>query len=53
VLLRITKRVYKKKRLRKEFLQAFLLLVAFSLSWGAGEFLGYLIGQGNSLSKIK
>ncbi len=53
MLLRITKRVYKKKRLRKEFLQAFLLLVAFSLSWGAGEFLGYLIGQGNSLLKIK
>ncbi len=50
---RIARRIFQKKRHRKEFFLSLPLLSLFMLSWSFGEFCGYLLGPGNSLIKIE
>lgn len=53
MLWRIAQQVFHKKRLRREFLLSLPLLVVFMLSYAAGEFAGYLVGEGDSLLKVE
>jgi len=50
---RIGWRVLSKKRHLSRFIQAQPFLWIFSLSWGWGEFVGYLSGSGDSLLRVK
>jgi GT2 family glycosyltransferase len=52
--LRVTRNVLlEKKRLYKEFLLALPSLSIFFISYAMGEFVGYLLGPGGSLSKVE
>jgi len=46
---RITKQVLTRKRYVLRLVQALPGIVLFSISWSAGEFVGYLLGSGKSL----
>ena len=50
---RIIRSVLRKKRRYKEFLLSLPLLATFMVSYGIGEFTGYLAGGGNSLAKVE
>ncbi len=52
--LRVTRNVFfEKKRLYKEFLLSIPLLTIFFITYAIGEFVGYLAGPGESLSKVE
>jgi glycosyltransferase involved in cell wall biosynthesis len=53
LLWRIARQVFNKKRFRKEFLLSLPALAMFMLSYAAGEFVGYLLGGGDSLLKVE
>ena len=53
MLWRIGREVFRKKRLRMNFLLALPLLAAFLVSYAIGEFVGYLSGGADSLSKVE
>ncbi len=53
MLWRIARQVFGKKRFRKEFLLSLPWLVILMLSYAAGEFAGYLLGEGDSLLKVE
>lgn len=50
---RTAQQVFMKKRFRKKFIQTLPLLSVFALSYAAGEFAGYLLGGGDSLTKVE
>ncbi len=50
---RIAQQVHKKKRYYKEFVLSLPLLAIFMAGYAAGEFVGYLFGPGESLSKVE
>ncbi|MGH9971062.1 MAG: glycosyltransferase [Pyrinomonadaceae bacterium] len=50
---RIAQQVHQKKRHHREFLMSLPLLAIFMVSYAAGEFVGYLVGPGDSLSKVE
>lgn len=50
---RTISRVRAKRRHGRELLRSLPLLVPFCLSWGAGEAVGYWLGPGRSLSKVR
>ena len=50
---RIAFRVFRKKRHYKEFLLSFPVLSIFMASYAFGEFVGYLLGPGNSLIEVE
>ncbi len=50
---RIAQQVHQKKRHYKAFLMSLPLLTIFMVSYAAGEFVGYLVGPGDSLSKVE
>ncbi|MCZ6765657.1 MAG: glycosyltransferase [bacterium] len=50
---RITRSILRKKRHYREFVLSLPLLAAFMMSYGIGEFAGYLAGGGNSLAKVE
>lgn len=52
LLMRIIKKVWPKKRYRKEFLSAFPVTLLAVTGWSAGEFVGYFLGEGNSCRYI-
>ncbi len=45
--------LFEKKRFYKEFILAVPSLAVFLVSYALGEFVGYLLGPGNSLSKVE
>ncbi len=49
---RITRNVWIKGRRRREFVLSLPLLTTFALTTGWGEFIGYLLGPGDSLGKV-
>ena len=53
LLARIADRLFRRRRHRLIFLKALPLLTLFTLSWTAGEFIGYLAGPGDSLAKVE
>lgn len=53
LLSRISLQILKKKRHMKEFLLSLPLLMIFMISYASGEFVGYLVGPGNSLVKVE
>lgn len=53
LLLRIWQRVSRRPDYRATTLTALPLLLLFVTSWGAGEFVGYLFGAGQSLGKVR
>ncbi len=50
---RIAARLLRRRRHLAVFLKALPLLGLFTLSWTAGEFVGYLLGPGDSLVKVE
>lgn len=52
VLLRITKRVFEKKRNLREFVLSSPLIALYAVSWGLGEMAGYALGSGDSLARV-
>jgi GT2 family glycosyltransferase len=50
---RIASKVWEKQRHRRELILSLPLLGLFMVSYAAGEFVGYLAGGGNSLSKVE
>jgi GT2 family glycosyltransferase len=53
ILGRIARQLFRRRRHRLIFLLTLPLVGAFTLSWTAGEFLGYLAGPGDSLLKVE
>jgi GT2 family glycosyltransferase len=53
LILRIAQNVWQKKRNYKEFLLTLPLLLAFMCSYALGEFVGQVLGSGDSLSKVE
>jgi hypothetical protein len=53
LLARTVQRVRAKHRHQKELVRSLPLLSLFVVAWAAGEFVGYLSGAGNSLSKVR
>lgn len=53
VYYRVVKNVTAKGRHVEHLKRSLVMLVPFSLSWGAGEVAGYWFGAGRSLSKVK
>lgn len=53
ILVRIVRTVWNKPGMRGELLRSLPLLVPYTLAWGCGEIVGYLLGAGNSLSKVR
>lgn len=52
LLARIVQRVWRRPAHRATLLASLPLLVLFVASWGAGECVGYLLGAGDSLSRV-
>lgn len=50
---RTISRILKKKRHLTELAKSVPMLVAFCLSWGAGEAVGYWAGPGDALSRVR
>ena len=50
---RIAQQVHRKQRYYKQFLMSLPLLMIFMVSYAMGEFVGYLFGAGDSLSKVE
>ena len=50
---RIARHLFRRRRHRLIFLKTLPLLALFTLSWTAGECIGYLTGQGDSLAKVE
>ncbi len=50
---RISHQVLSKRRFRREFALALPFLFVFMISYAAGEFVGYLLGSGDSLVKVE
>ena len=53
LLFRMARHVRSRKRLGREFLSALPYLTLFVVVWAWGEFLGYLFGPGESLTRIE
>jgi hypothetical protein len=52
LMLRITRRVWRSGRHRRELLSGMPLLIVFLLAWGAGEVVGAARGAGDALEKV-
>lgn len=50
---RTVSRIWRKGRHRRELLFATPILISFFASWAAGEFAGYLFGEGDASSKVE
>ncbi len=50
---RVATKVWKKNKHRKELAKSFPILMTFMGSWTAGEFVGYLFGEGDASSKVE
>jgi glycosyltransferase involved in cell wall biosynthesis len=50
---RIADRLFRRRRHRLIFLRSCPLLALFTLSWTAGELIGYLTGPGDSLARVE
>ena len=53
LLSRFVRQVLSKRRLRMELVSALPMLCVFVVIWAFGEWVGYLFGQGDALSKIE
>ncbi len=53
LLLRMTRNLWAKRRLRREYLRALPYLTVFLVIWAAGEMAGYLAGTGPALRQIE
>jgi hypothetical protein len=53
LLYRVVTRVFGKRRHRVVLLQALPLLAVFVTAWGVGELVGWWLGPGDSLSKVR
>lgn len=53
LLFRMGRQVFKKKRHRVVFIKSFPIQAVFMVSYTLGEFVGYLLGPGNSLVKVE
>lgn len=53
LFLRISARIVGKRRHLPEFLRSLPLLLLFVVAWAAGECVGALFGEGNSLAKVR
>lgn len=53
LLARIISRVWSKPSYRSHLAKSLPLLMLFVVGWAAGEFVGYLIGPGRSLSQVR
>ena len=53
LLFRSIKQITAKKRLKAEFKSAIPFLLVFYIIWSLGEMTGYLLGKGDSLSRIE
>jgi hypothetical protein len=50
---RMARNVLPRRRLRREFLLATPLILLFTCTWAAGEAVGYVLGGGRSLLKVR
>ncbi len=53
LLARISSRVWRRPEHRSTLVASLPLLVLFVLAWGAGECVGYLLGPGNALARVR
>jgi hypothetical protein len=53
LFLRTLKTIVNKGRHLEHLLPSIPMLMAFVMSWGVGEMHGYVLGAGNSLSKVR
>lgn len=53
MFLRTIQRIIAKKKHQRQLIRSLPLLVLFCLSWGAGEAMGFWLGPGNALSRVR
>ncbi len=53
VFIRVLKNIISKRKHLPELIKSLPMLVAFSISWGVGEIVGYWFGGGDALSRVR
>lgn len=53
VYLRVVRNIWTKGAHRAELIKSLPMLVPFAASWGFGEAVGYVFGEGNALAKVR